>query len=362
MIRKSYFANTMEQAFAKARQELGEDVLLLESRRPPASNRAQGGFEVVVGLDEPKPVAVTTPPRRPAPPADANADPQWKSLLAEVSGLRQQLMRMSSALCASNATPDPESEVLLERLEDRGVSAETATAWLKAASERPETGSVVEKLRSFLGGELKTSQTASNALAVVGPAGAGKTTALVKLAFQLGLNQGKRITFLSLDDARIGAAEQLKACAAILGANFVQGDYSGGALRPPIKAGEYDLLLVDTPGLTPSEGDARHDLAHALAQIDGLEVLLVLTASTRTADLRSAMQRWQVMKPDHLLITHMDEAGSHGHVIALAAEGGLPVSYLGWGRQIPEDLEPASREKLIQLLLAEEKRTSVAAA
>lgn len=362
MIRKSYFANTMEQAFAKARQELGEDVLLLESRRPPASGKAQGGFEVVVGLDEPSPVAVMVPPQRPAPPADASADPQWQNLLAEVAGLRQQLMRMSSALSASNAAPDPERELLLERLEDRGVSAETATAWLEAASERPENGSAEEKLRSFLAGEIKTSQTAAKALAVVGPAGAGKTTALVKLAFQLGLNQGKRITFLSLDDARIGAAEQLKACAAILGANFVQGDYSGGTLRASIKPGDCDLLLVDTPGLTPAEGEARRNLARALAQIDGLEILQVLTASTRTADLRSAMQRWQVMKPDHLLITHMDEAGNHGHVIALAAESGLPVAYLGWGREIPDDLEPASREKLIQLLLAEEKRTSVAAA
>lgn len=358
MIRKSYFAATMEQAFAKARQELGEDVLLLESRRQALSG-AQAGFEVIVGLDEPKPALVALPAPPPPPAAD---DPQWRNLLDEVAGLRQQLMRMSSALTAVALPPNPEFQMLQERLESRGVPAEMAAGWLKSASEAAGGKPLAGKLESVLAGEVKTALPATNAIAVVGPAGAGKTTALVKLAFHLGLSQGRRVTFLSLDDARIGAAEQLKACAAILGAEFLQGSYSGGTLGTSIHLDDCDLLLIDTPGLTPSESVARRDLAHALAPIDGLQVLLVLTATSRTADLRSAMKRWQVIKPDHLLITHMDEAETHGHVIALAAESGIPVSHLSWGRQIPEDLEPANRDKLIQLLIAEEKRTSVAAA
>ena len=353
----------MEAAFAKARQELGEDALLLESRRPQGADRTQGAFEVVVGIEDPAPSPTPSiVPLQHKGAVTPDSDPQWKSLIAEVAGLRQQLSKMSNALNASAMPPSAESQGLQARLEDRGVPADTAATWLRAAEETRGRRSVSEALTAFLGEAINTSPAPKRVIAVVGPAGAGKTTALVKLAFQLGLNQGKRVTFLSLDDARIGAAEQLRVCASVLGAKFVQADYSGDSLQAITKVAEGELLLIDTPGLAAGEDTVRRNLADALSQIDELEIHLVLTATTRTADLRSAMQRWQVFRPEHLLITHMDDAENHGHVLALAAETGTPISHLSWGRQIPEDLEPASREKLIQLLLAEEKRTSVAAA
>jgi flagellar biosynthesis protein FlhF len=74
------------------------------------------------------------------------------------------------------------------------------------------------------------------------------------------------------------------------------------------------------------------------------------------------MERWQLMNATHLLLTHMDEASQHGHVLGLAAESNIPISFLSWGRRIPEDLDPATRERLIRLVLDEPQAVSGAAA
>jgi len=56
--------------------------------------------------------------------------------------------------------------------------------------------------------------------ALVGPPGSGKTSTLVKLAVSQCLRHGRTVRFISADNMRVGAAEQLRTYATILGAQF----------------------------------------------------------------------------------------------------------------------------------------------
>jgi flagellar biosynthesis GTPase FlhF len=47
---KSFFAKSVDQAMADARAEMGEEALLLNTRRVPASEPGTGGYEVVLGV------------------------------------------------------------------------------------------------------------------------------------------------------------------------------------------------------------------------------------------------------------------------------------------------------------------------
>ena len=54
----------------------------------------------------------------------------------------------------------------------------------------------------------------------VGPTGVGKTTTIAKLAARLALKHRKKVVLLTLDGYRIGAVEQLKTYAGLMGMPF----------------------------------------------------------------------------------------------------------------------------------------------
>jgi flagellar biosynthesis protein FlhF len=170
------------------------------------------------------------------------------------------------------------------------------------------------------------------------------------------------VRFLSLDDTRIGASEQLRSCATILGAEFLQASPDRQILAPLAAASPREVVLIDTPGFGGSEDRARLALAEALAPVPHLETHLVLMASAGSADLRSAMQRWRSTNPTHLLLTHLDDAAGMGPAVDLVIHSGLPLSFVSSGRRIPEDLDAANPDHLINLLLDKEKHSCVAAA
>lgn len=88
---------------------------------------------------------------------------------------------------------------------------------------------------------------------------------------------------------------------------------------------------------------------------------LVVTASMKSADLTRVAEQFSILRPDNLLFTRLDETGTLGTVYSLAARTGLPVSFLGTGQQIPEDLAEASADRLIGPLAGGPARASRAA-
>jgi flagellar biosynthesis protein FlhF len=48
----------------------------------------------------------------------------------------------------------------------------------------------------------------------------------------------------------------------------------------------------------------------------------------------------------------LDETETFGPILSRSVRLGIPVSFLSWGQRIPEDLEPASVERLLDLILA----------
>ena len=57
--------------------------------------------------------------------------------------------------------------------------------------------------------------------------------------------------------------------------------------------------------------------------------------------------------PAKLIFTHLDETETFGPLLTLSLQTGKPISFLSRGPQVPEDLEPACRQGLINLLLKE---------
>ncbi len=88
-------------------------------------------------------------------------------------------------------------------------------------------------------------------MALVGPPGAGKTTTLVKLAAHYGLASRKPAQILSADVLRIGAAEQFRSLASILGIGCSMAETAGALMQMLEEHRSKELMFIDTPGLSP---------------------------------------------------------------------------------------------------------------
>jgi len=377
---KSFFAPTVEEAMELARQEMGPDALLVNSRKAPPEARALGEYEVVFAL-LPEEAGEKEPERAAEPKAES---PSSAAVTLELALLRKQVEDMGRAFTSLKAhtstwaTPAPEFAEIYSRLIEYDFSSELAQEIVKQAHVRldpdaacwprrrvPFEVSAIERaVRTELEGvisvnaTLETTAETARVVALVGPAGCGKTTTLVKLAVSHGLASSRRVHLISTDTRRVSGAEQLRTYATIIGATFDAVDTPRGLQQSIEGHREKGLILVDTPGYGAVDMDEAAEWARFFSNQPGIEVHLVAPASMRSADLGRVLDRFEIFSPAKLIFTRLDETSSAGAMISESVRTGKPVSFLTGGQQIPEDLEPANAARLLELVF---ERTAVRA-
>jgi flagellar biosynthesis protein FlhF len=184
-------------------------------------------------------------------------------------------------------------------------------------------------------------------IAFVGPTGVGKTTTIAKLAARVALQQGRRVELIALDTYRIGAVEQLKTYAEIIGAgcHTVRSVLELDALlrRLPQDA----VVLIDSTGRSPHDLADQMNLAEYLRHNEDIKKCLVIQATTHPVDAASAMRKFATYGPDYLAVTKFDETERPGALLEAIAESELPLAYFCNGQRVPEDLQEATLKNLV---------------
>jgi flagellar biosynthesis protein FlhF len=369
---KSYFSDSVEQAIQEARQELGTDAMLITSRRSSPDTRSLGAYEVVFGLRGSSPA--------PSARLRSNGDNLSRDLSGELQNLRAQLEEIKSTLQngrgADQATS--EEEELFEELVSNDLARNIAQEIVSAASRLREQLTVDQPappiaLRSYAAelitkrlqlapAFVKPTPDSAQVVAFVGPAGAGKTTTLIKLAIRECLAQRHPVRILSVDPHRVAAHEKLRSFASIIGVSFTAVNSLPEFTAALDDSRNGSIVLVDTPGYSPADLDGACDIANCLARLANKQVHLVLPSSMKRADLSRVLRDYSVFKPDYLLFTKLDETGSRGAILSAALEAQRPLSFFAGGQNIPEDIEPAQARGLLVSLFRQEMVEAVSAA
>jgi flagellar biosynthesis protein FlhF len=357
---KSFFAASVMEAMERARVELGPDALLMNTREAPPEARHLGECEVVFGV------------RPPAPPASGAS----KAVVDPFADLRQRMEELREMVCRRRLAPggdhQPDGATAIEEaLWKAGLTRALAAEIDLAVQQRSRgrgvvrigrpksmpawsAGDLIQETIAELESRFEVAPETGRITALVGPPGAGKTSALVKLAVASGLAVQRPVRLLSIDHYRIAAAEQLRTYAAILGVPFTLVETTVALDRAIDAAPKETLLLIDTPGYTAASlEESGQDLASFLRGRRDIDTHLVLTASMRSADLQRTVDLFQAFQPAKLLFTRLDETDSTGAMFCEAARTGKPLSFLSTGQVIPEDMEPATKARITSFLVRE---------
>lgn len=184
----------------------------------------------------------------------------------------------------------------------------------------------------------------------VGPPGVGKTTTIAKIAAQARARGERRYRLVAADGYRVGAVEQLRLYAEIIGSPFV-------VARTPdaICAAATDSrvpVLVDTPGLSPANADAAACFA-ALQTLPSVCVHLVVPAVTTPRDFDRIWERFADAGVDRVVISKIDEAETVMPLVRAIRMRDTQVSFLGLGQRVPDDLVEAQPATLAACLLGQ---------
>jgi flagellar biosynthesis protein FlhF len=387
---KSYFADSVQEAIEKARVELGPDAMLMNSKKTDFELRALGSVEVVFGL--PGQTAVSKPrlqlsgagiaAHQPAPSSGNLLErlPAPSGEVAqELSDLRRQIETVKRSMTRQHrATPADDrysraAESISARLVAAGISEDLAQEiaeaievqafdWKQAGSRGPRDFEMAEsenievalsaelERRLIVSPELGQPGTKQKIVMFVGPAGAGKTTSLIKLGLRCGLQARVPMHILSLDTLRVGGWEHLASYARIAGLSFDAVHNLTTFELLLAQHSEKKLILIDTPGFGPADSDDLNDLANWIKRFPALDVQLVIPATLRASVINRTLERFSVLHPAKLLLTRADEAESQGSLVDIAMRAGLPLSYIANGQTIPEDIAQANKSDLLRSL------------
>ena len=195
---------------------------------------------------------------------------------------------------------------------------------------------------------------------VIGVNGVGKTTSVGKLAGQL-KDEGKKVVIAAADTFRAAAIEQLTEWANRAGVEIIaqqEGSDPAAVIYDAVaaaKSRKADVLICDTAGRLHNKKNLMEELRKINRIIEKeypdayRETLVVLDGTTGQNALVQAKQFMEVADITGIILTKLDGTAKGGIAVAIQAELGLPVKYVGVGEKI-DDLQKFNSTDFVNAL------------
>ena len=254
---------------------------------------------------------------------------------------------------------DLESELLQADL-GPALASECIAQAKKIDGESPQ-----ESLFHFLSSKLSSKShemnlsNSTSTILVVGVNGTGKTTSVAKLA-KFYKSSGKSVLMAAGDTFRAAAVDQLQTWGIRMDVPVISGQENSDPASVAFDAAkqaqtnEVDVLIIDTAGRLHNKTDLMLELTKVKRVVEKTspvnEVLLVIDATTGQNGLAQARIFSESVDVTGVILTKMDGSAKGGVALAIEAELGIPIKWIGTGES-EGDFSPFNPEAYLKSLL-----------
>ena len=370
MNKKIYRARNIQQAISNIKQELGSDAMILSTRKispkslDPYSKNARTLFEVEASVPE----YIDAQPLHKKSSSGSNQKGLTASIKDDIADIKDMISIAGFSNGMQNMVCNHfESVGVLASLLRAGVS-ETKASYIiqKASSLMDKNCAQDSKIKSlkqhvmrqcleqintidFFNGD--NSSGVPHVAAFVGPTGVGKTTTIAKLSALLHFQRKMKVGLISIDNYRVGAFEQLKAYASIMGLMCVPAFSSQDLSSALERMRSMDMVLIDTAGHSHFDKPKIDEILQLIKTDFAISTHLVLSVTSESTILSEAASAFSVFNPDTVVFTKIDETKRCGKILDQVCDSKLPVSLITNGQRVPEDLIIPDRGKLLKIIL-----------
>lgn len=191
---------------------------------------------------------------------------------------------------------------------------------------------------------------------LVGPTGVGKTTTIAKIAAVYGTlpPEGirRKVSIITMDSFRVGAYEQIENFGKALGIPVYRADDEAGFYEALEQTQDSELVLVDTIGKSPRDGELNVKMRTMLNVPDkkNLKCYLTVSASMKRVDIDSVFEQFGSYGISSVIVTKTDETQTIGNILSICHSKKLPLLFITDGQKVPRDIHKASSAFMLSLL------------
>ncbi len=386
---KKYFATDMRQAIEMAKEENGPDVVILSNRK------VLGGVELIVADDYDEAyfkqndkqtqqakasadiidaevvqeTAVT--PDTPRKSLNETVTDIWTNestmdqMRFEIKSLRSMLeQQMSSLAWGDIGRQHPLWANLIRQLINLEIAPSLARRIVEEIPEHYAFDQAWRTVLALLAYQIpqydRQLLAAGNVVQFVGPTGSGKTTSVAKLATRFALKYGtSNILLATTDNYRVGAREQLRGYARILGIPVRTINNRDDYLSLFNEVNREKLILVDTAGVSFRNEQYQQQISLLSSAPSHTLNCLILPATENFNSLSKLIDSYQSLSLDCCITTKLDEAASLGNVLSTAIEKNLSIASVCEGQRVPEDISQPKPHDLITRMVSRAQQSNI---
>lgn len=265
-----------------------------------------------------------------------------------LSGLPSHLVEIERQLTLMNID-ESIATALLKYLRDLPAPSETDVQGPEQLSEHYRNQAIRWMLKRIsIAPRWSIIQGSTSVHCIVGTSGSGKTTATAKIANFLKTKEKAKVLLVSFDNQRVAAQEQLRVYARVMDIPFETMTEAKDLEVILRRHSDIDIVLIDTAGRSPKSPKYREELEAFKNLNTPVTTHLILPMSEKDTQLDRTIRYFSPLAIESLIFTKLDESWSYGEILNLASKWTLPLSYFSIGPRVPEDLERASRERVVE--------------